>query len=485
MSTLRLTLVGTVILTLFGAVGVAAECQEQLAASTRPDPSPRGSAAMEAERFPTMSGWVQVRLVGSPQEIGFQHGVLLAAEITDGLLAVKPIATKYAGRDWDWFREAAREVIWPGVDPEYQAEMQGIADGLQSEGVDLDVWDITALNAWLELAWTWAPLAPATSGASAGSTMRDPGHCSAFVATGSYTADGGVVVAHNTWVDYAVGERWRILFDIRPESGHRFFMDGFPGMIHSASDFGVNSAGLIITETSLPTLKVYDPAGIPEFSRARQAMQYASSIDDFVRIMQDGNNGGYANTWLVADRASGEIASLELGLHNVTLERTTDGYFVGSNFATDPELIANEVWGFDSYDPGSSPNARRARWMELMEANKGQIDLEMAQTFLGDIHDVVLDEDGPNERTLCGRIDLSPRGWPGFQMPYAPAGTTQNKAIDATLAGEMTLTAAYGPQCGPAFEAEPFLAEHPTYAWQAPFLEDMPREEWTRFEAAP
>ena len=137
-----------------------------------------------------------------------------------------------------------------------------------------------------------------------------PAPRSALVATGSYTADGGVVVAHNTWVDYAVGERWRILFDIRPESGHRFFMDGFPGMIHSASDFGVNSAGLIITETSLPTLKVYDPAGIPEFSRARKAMQYASSIDDFVRIMQDGNNGGYANTWLVADRASGEIASL-------------------------------------------------------------------------------------------------------------------------------------------------------------------------------
>ena len=70
-------------------------------------------------------------------------------------------------------------------------------------------------------------------------------------------------------------------------------------------------------------------------------------------------------------------------------------------------------------------------------------------------------------------------------MPYAPAGTTQNKAIDATLAGELALTAAYGPQCGPSFEAEPFLAEHPLYAWQAPFLEDMLREEWTRFESFP
>ena len=47
-------------------------------------------------------------------------------------------------------------------------------------------------------------------------------------------------------------------------------------------------------------------------------MQYANSIDDFARIMEQGNNGGYANTWLVADRKNNEIASLELGLKNVT-----------------------------------------------------------------------------------------------------------------------------------------------------------------------
>ena len=53
--------------------------------------------------------------------------------------------------------------------------------------------------------------------------------------------------------------------------------------------------------------------------------------------MKDGNNGGYANNWLVADRKTNEIASLELGLKNVTLQRTKDGYFVGSNFPIDPE----------------------------------------------------------------------------------------------------------------------------------------------------
>ena len=58
---------------------------------------------------------------------------------------------------------------------------------------------------------------------------------------------------------------------------------------------------------------------IPEFVRARKAMQYSASIDDFARIMKEGNNGGYANTWLVADSKNNEIASLELGLKHVTL----------------------------------------------------------------------------------------------------------------------------------------------------------------------
>ena len=32
--------------------------------------------------------------------------------------------------------------------------------------------------------------------------------------------------------------------------------------------------------------------------------------------MLDGNNGGYANDWLIGDNKTGEIALLELGLKN-------------------------------------------------------------------------------------------------------------------------------------------------------------------------
>ena len=176
------------------------------------------------------------------------------------------------------------------------------------------------------------------------------------MATGSYTERRTIVIAHNNWTNYAVGSRWNIIFDLKPEKGHRILMDGFPGVIASDDDFGMNSRGIMVTETTITGFELFDPNGKPEFFRARKALQYSSSIDDYVPIMLDGNNGAYANDWLIGDNKTGEIALFELGLKKHSLRRTKDGYFVGSNFPVDPKLIKAET-NFDVNDQ-SSPNAR-------------------------------------------------------------------------------------------------------------------------------
>src|SRR4030088_1485121 len=117
-------------------------------------------------------------------------------------------------------------------------------------------------------------------------------HCSAAVAIGSYTKEGRVVIAHNNWTSYLDGARWTIAFDIAPAQGYHFVMDGLPGLIHSGDDFGLNSAGVVITETTITGFHGFDSAGVPEFVRARKAMQYSSSIDDVARLFEEGNNGG-------------------------------------------------------------------------------------------------------------------------------------------------------------------------------------------------
>jgi len=430
----------------------------------------------KGSRGPDRNGWIQVHLEGSPAEIGFQHGYLLASEIQDSFTDISTEMQHDEKRDWSFFRAAARNVFWPHVEQEYRDELAGIAAGLKARGVALDLWDVVALNAWLEL-----PYYGRIADAEAAPTPTAD-HCSAFVATGSYTRDGHIVIGHNSWTSYASGERWNVIFEIVPARGQRIIMDGMPGLIHSGDDFGINAAGLVITETTISGFKGFDIQGVPEFDRARKAMQYAQSIDDFARIMEDGNNGGYANTWLVADSRTNEIASLELGLKNVTLERTRDGFFVGSNFPSSPKLVSQET-DFDTTDRARGENTRHERWLTLMAQYKGEIDIAAGQKFLADHGDAFDGTTQPSERTLCGHVDLSPRGMGSWQNPYAPAGTVQNKVTDAAGARKMSLVAAMGHACGLDFTASDYLAKHSRYGWYSPILRDMPSREWTWFEA--
>jgi hypothetical protein len=447
--------------------------------SREPQTDPR---LRKAARAPERAGWIQVHLEGSPSDIGYQHGYLLASEIRDNFKAISVELAHDEKRDWEFFRKTSRELFWPKIEQEYREELTGIVDGLNARGVRLDLWDIVAMNAWLELPyydkWLGKPSPATSNGEPAG-----PGdHCSAFAATGSYTKDGRVVIGHNNWTSYSSGERWNIVFDIVPAKGSRVIMDGAPGLIHSGDDFGMNSAGIIITETTISGFSGFDPNGIPEFVRARKAMQYSNSVDDFARIMQEGNNGGYANTWLVADRKNNEIASLELGLKNVAFQRTKDGYFVGSNFPADPKLVKEET-DFDVNDKSKSENARHARWLTLMEQNKGKIDVAAGERFLSDHFDSFEGKVDASERTLCGHIEISPRGMGTWQAPYAPAGAVQNKITDGAGAEKMSMMAALGHACGISYKAQEHLSKHPEFAWMHDILHDMAARGWARFTA--
>jgi hypothetical protein len=435
---------------------------------------PRLAGAVRGER----GGWVTVRLSGTPAQVGYQHGRLLAPEIADALAVAKLELTHDGARDWGFYRKAAETVFWPHIEAEYREEMQGIADGAAAAGAKADLWDIVALNANIEFGYY-------TSALDAKAKSKAPDRCSAFVATGRYTRDGRPVIAHNNWSAYLDGSRWNVVFDIRPAAGHRILMDGVAGLIHSGDDFGLNAAGIAVTETTITGFKGFDPAGIPEFVRARKALQYAGSIDDFDRIMREGNNGGYANAWLVADANTGEVARLELGLRNVHLERTRDGYFSGANFPVDPKLAAEET-DFKLDDPSLSANARRVRWDELMKENEGKIDLALARAFMADHYDAYdRKKDAPSERTLCGHVELSPRGMGSWTGPYGPNGAVQSKAADAAMIGRMAFEAAMGHACGLTFHAAEHLAKHPEYGWQKPLLRDLVAGPWTGFEAAP
>ncbi len=450
--------------------------------STAPAKASDSARLAHAYRF-QRGGWTYVHLEGSPSDIGYQHGYLLAPEIADMLAAVKLYDTHQSQRTWVFFRDTARE-LWKHIDPEYQQELQAITDGARAQGVNLDVYDIVALNGFEEVLDYYLPWLNKSQNAARNPKLVAPGNCSAFIATGAYTKDHEIVIAHNNWTSYLAGERWVVMFDIVPQHGQRMLMDGVPGVITSDDDFGINSAGMMVTETTITQFEGWDPKGKPEFMRSRKALQYAESIDDYVRIIKDGNNGGYANDWLVGDRKTGEIAYLELGLKNTPLWRSKDGYFVSSNFPRDPKLIKEETSGFDPNDASTSMNARRARGEELVEQNKGKIDVEFAKQFLADHGDSFEHKTQANERGLCGHVDASPRGIKEWSWdPYDPAGAVQGKATDSKMTASMSLVARAGHPCGQDFVADKFLDQHPEFSWQKPLLRDMKAGPWTEFKA--
>jgi len=429
-------------------------------------------------------GWTYVHLEGAPEQIGYQHGYLLAAEIADTFEVLKLESTHSTKRDWQFFRDASKNMLWPHIEAEYRQELIGIAAGANAKGVNVDVWDIVAMNASIELPEYYVPWLNKQQHAMNAPHLAAPGNCSSFIATGSYTKGGKIVIAHNNWSSYADGQRWTIVFDIDPAKGHRIMMDGLPGVITSEDDFGVNDAGIMSSETTITQFAGWDVNGKPEFVRSRKALQYGGTIDEYVAIMKDGNNGGYANDWLIGDRKTGEIAYLELGLKNTPLWRTKDGYFMSSNFPRDPALIKEETEGFNPNNPGSSMNARHIRGDAFLQANKGSIDITTAEKFLADHEDSYAKTINADERSLCGHLDRDPRGVPEWdEAPFSPFGAVQGKVTDSEMAAKMSFIARAGHPCGEDFLAKPFLAAHPEFAWQAPILKDMKSGPWTEFAA--
>ena len=63
-----------------------------------------------------------------------------------------------------------------------------------------------------------------------------------------------------------------------------------------------------------------------------------------------------------------------------------------------------------------------------MAEHKGKIDVELGKRFETDDFDVIDGKNGANDRTLCGRVEITSRGVPEWDWgPYFPGGTVQSK----------------------------------------------------------
>jgi hypothetical protein len=347
-------------------------------------------------------------------------------------------------------------------------------------GTRTTVEEIIAYNAILELQGYWWPLElkKMKDEKPAGGPRQS---CSSFIATGSFTRGGNVVLGHNTMQGYQDAMPL-VIEDIKPAKGHRILWQTTAGWIHSGSDFFITDAGLVGSETTIGQFEGFDTNGVPEFTRMRRATQDASDIESWCAVMRKGNNGGYANSWLLGDIHTHEIARLELGLKYAGYEKKKDGYFVGSNVAEDRKLLKLET-NRDELDIRLSSVARRVRWKQLMKQNAGKINIELAKKFEADHYDTYRRKVYAGGRTLCGHFDLDgDASGSSHEIPFECSGTVDAKVVDAFMAKQMSFSARFGSACGKPFVAEKFLDAHPQFEWLTGLIKDRPSQPWVVFK---
>ena len=354
---------------------------------------------------------------------------------------------------------------------------------MNAAGIETTYDEMVTFNAELELEWYWWPLAKEKMTGDSDMVKKPKQSCSSFIATGRMTKDGGIVLGHNTMDDY-VEALANVVMDIKPAHGHRILMQTEPGWIHSGTDFFITDAGLVGSETTIGGFEHFSEKGVPEFVRMRRATQDAANIDQWCAIMKKGNNGGYANAWLLGDVNTGEIARLELGLKYIGFERTNDGFFIGSNIAEDLRILRLETDTKDG-DIRLSSVARRVRWKQLMKENAGKIDLELGEKMEGDCYDTCLSKENPSGRTLSGHFELEAElmAPSGGDVPFGPFGSFDAKVVDSRMAKAMSFAARWGSADGSSFDAPAFLAAHPQFDWLEGYLKSRPSEPWVEFKS--
>ena len=419
-----------------------------------------------------VNGWIFLHIEGKPFEVGFQRGYLTAGEIDDFRKTAAHIAYFQTGKDYDFFVKTARKLFKNKISPEYAEEISGMVAGMNKAGKKVTYDEMLFMNGFIDLLWYWWPL-------NKNADEISHSGCSAFIAAGDATKDGKIVMAHNSWSSYSIGGRFcNIVIEIVPEKGNRILMQSEGPYIYSVTDFFITGAGLIGTETTIGDFKGFDPKGTPVFERARKAMQYADSIDEWARILIMNNSGAYANSWLLGNIRTGEIARLELGLKNHSLEKKTNGYFTGSNITSNIQVLRQET---DSPldDVRDNAVARNVRWKQLMKKNYGKIDVELARKMLADHYDIYLEKEKPSSRTICGHCDLDDGIVPQTKSAFRPHGAIDGKVVDSDMAKNWRFCAKWGHPCGIAFNAREFLEKHSQYDWLDGFLKDLPPQLWT------
>jgi hypothetical protein len=450
----------------------------------------------QEHQSPSFYGWHYSKLSGDYRDIGYNHGYQHAGVIAKIIRRMRDYNFWSTGMTWEYFRDYIKTLWWKRIPSTYREEIEGIAEGVNQRGIsDINADDIFLWNTYIEVLWYLWPTYK-NEMLKLKNARQEPGKsfdsCSAFIAVGSdYTQNGEIVMAHNSFVPFELA-CMDLVLDIETKAGNRFVMQTAPGLIYSSTDFGVNNNGLMITETTIGGFDNYDCNGMPEFIRARMAMEQSADFDEFIQLMKDGNTGGYANSWLVGDVNKKQVMRLELGRQFTPYTITDNGYFTGFNAPLDPQVRNLECSNTGYMDIRRHQGARQVRLMRLVEKyrhRQDKITIEAAQKILADHVDEYLFQkdkkkiENPCSRTVDAHYELDPRDYMsqiGRPQPFLPQGAVDGKAMDSPMAKTLDFWVKWGSSSNIDFDAEQFFTDHPQFLDLKPYIDSRTAEDWVK-----
>ncbi|GAB4337919.1 MAG: hypothetical protein Kow0099_11570 [Candidatus Abyssubacteria bacterium] len=389
---------------------------------------------LERTRLPHYPPILHVQ--GTPFEMGYQHGVLLADRIEELISGVgSPMMFMMGGWDPATGQAPAQQQLQAGralckfaiqkcflqpiqeKTPDYYEEMQGLAEGLKAAGSPVGLDEILAAVAMAELSQSRKLISDlAAEFASMDAPLYTPSKgCSDFAAWGSATKDGELIHGTNyDNEDFTMG-RHGVVFIAKPQTGNAFL-----GLIHPGSPWpmrGMSIAGITVGEpTSVSSDNdIFTHPQVGHCCHMRRVLQYANNTTEAIAIMRElgGSTGWniFTTDGKVPTAVDIQVSCTKQGvihpIEGVDALWSTNQFTAYPGFQGYPEDGPNlvkdqmEYWGvsWEAVDTiekwrgwmkenrGSNAGdtwARYERLRELLDQNYGQITPQKVIEFMSD-----------------------------------------------------------------------------------------------------
>jgi len=423
-------------------------------------------------------GWKVIHVYGDAYERGYAHGYLLKKEMAKIPRVLKFVVKHEIGvnnyKEYSSVCKKVKPIIKKHFAELYE-ELEGMVKGANNPKINIDT-----LIEWNSVLSMYSHFE-----SNSNYENETDKRCSAFIATGDATRDGKIVMAHNTHSDFVSGFMQNIVQYMTPSRGTPFVMQCAPGFIASGTDWFICKNGMVGCECTIGDMKEKPEFGYPYYCRIRMAMQYGNSIDDYIQIMLDHNAGDYACSWMFGNLGTNEIALLELGKNNYSIQRTISGVYYGMNSAVDYKVRTLDTNDADIRDLSTSSGSRNSRLDYLLNTKYyGVLDKENAKIILADHYDSLLNKVQMGPRGICnhGEVEVCDNlegecDFSKWETTY-PYGCTDGKVGDSEMMEKLEFEGRFGSSCGREFDANEYIRDHGLYSAWSDVLTSVPRNDW-------